>query len=41
VRIETRAGHGGGLPVDKAVAQTADLYAFAAYWTGLKITPAE
>ncbi|QWW70262.1 prolyl oligopeptidase family serine peptidase [Rhizobium sp. WYJ-E13] len=41
VRIETRAGHGSGLPTDKAVAQNADLYAFAAYWTGLKITPAE
>jgi prolyl oligopeptidase len=41
VRIETRAGHGSGLPIDKAIAQTADLYSFAAYWTGLKITPAK
>ncbi|WP_281033684.1 hypothetical protein [Neorhizobium sp. S3-V5DH] len=39
MRIESRAGHGSGLPVDKAVAQNADLYSFAAYWTGLKIKP--
>ncbi len=39
VRIETRAGHGSGLPIDKAVAQNADIFSFAAYWTGLKIAP--
>jgi prolyl oligopeptidase len=39
VRIETRAGHGSGMPVDKAVAQNADIFSFAAYWTGLKIVP--
>ena len=39
VRIETRAGHGSGLPVDKAVAQNAEIFSFAAYWTGLKIVP--
>ncbi|QCL98293.1 prolyl oligopeptidase family serine peptidase [Agrobacterium tumefaciens] len=38
VRIETRAGHGSGLPIDKVVAQTADMFSFAAHWTGLKIT---
>lgn len=37
IRIETRAGHGSGKPTDKIVAETADLWAFAAYWTGLKI----
>lgn len=41
VRVESRAGHGSGLPTDKAVAQNADLYSFAAYWTGLKIKPAK
>lgn len=41
VRIETRAGHGSGLPVDKLIAQTADLYSFAAYWTGLTLKPAK
>lgn len=39
VRIETRAGHGSGLPIDKTVAQNADIFSFAAYWTGLKIAP--
>lgn len=37
VRIETRAGHGRGKPVDKIVEETADMWAFAAKWTGLKI----
>jgi prolyl oligopeptidase len=37
IRIETRAGHGSGKPTDKIVAETADLWAFAAYWTGLSI----
>ncbi len=39
VRIETRAGHGGGKPIDKYIAETADLWAFAAYWTGLAVQP--
>jgi len=39
IRIETRAGHGSGKPVDKQIAEFADLYAFAAKWTGLTITP--
>lgn len=39
IRIETRAGHGSGKPVDKTIAEFADLYAFAARWTGLEITP--
>ncbi|MBX9795288.1 prolyl oligopeptidase family serine peptidase, partial [Sphingomonas sp.] len=39
VRIETRAGHGSGKPTDKVIEETADLWSFAAYWTGLKVAP--
>ncbi|MEG3179812.1 prolyl oligopeptidase family serine peptidase [Sphingomonas sp. LT1P40] len=39
VRIETRAGHGSGKPTDKIIEETADLWAFAAKWTGLAVTP--
>lgn len=35
IRIETRAGHGSGKPVDKIIAEFADMYAFVAQWTGL------
>ncbi|GAA0726945.1 prolyl oligopeptidase family serine peptidase [Sphingomonas japonica] len=38
VRIETRAGHGSGKPTDKVIEETADLWAFAAKWTGLEVT---
>ncbi|MFP3544431.1 prolyl oligopeptidase family serine peptidase [Rhizobium sp. SIMBA_035] len=41
VRIETRAGHGAGMPLDKVIAQHADMWAFAAHWTGLKISPVQ
>lgn len=37
LRVETRAGHGAGLPLDKVVALYADLWAFAAHWTGLEM----
>jgi prolyl oligopeptidase len=37
IRIETRAGHGSGKPTDKIIAEAADLFAFAAKWTGLEI----
>ena len=37
IRVETRAGHGSGKPVDKIIAEAADKYAFAAKWTGLKV----
>ena len=37
VRIETRAGHGSGKPTDKVIEETADLWAFAAKWTGLQV----
>ncbi len=36
IRIETRAGHGSGKPTSKAIDEYADLWAFAAYWTGLQ-----
>lgn len=39
VRIETRAGHGAGKPVDKAIEETADMWAFVAKWTGLNVKP--
>jgi prolyl oligopeptidase len=37
VRIETRAGHGSGKPTDKVIEEAADLWAFAAKWTGLDV----
>ncbi len=37
IRIETRAGHGSGKPTDKIIEEYSDIYAFLAYWTGLKI----
>ncbi|AJP72844.1 prolyl oligopeptidase family serine peptidase [Sphingomonas hengshuiensis] len=37
VRIETRAGHGSGKPTDKIIEEAADLWAFAAKWTGLEV----
>ncbi len=37
VRIETRAGHGSGKPTDKIIEEAADLWAFAAKWTGLTV----
>lgn len=39
IRIETRAGHGSGKPTDKIIEEAADLWAFAARWTGLEIAP--
>ncbi len=40
VRIETRAGHGAGKPTDKIIEETADMWAFAAHWTGLEVKQA-
>jgi prolyl oligopeptidase len=37
IRIETRAGHGSGKPVDKQIDEFADMYGFAAHFTGLKV----
>ncbi len=35
LRVEARAGHGPGKPTDKQVAESADVLAFLAQWTGL------
>ena len=35
IRIETRAGHGSGKPIDKVIAEAADVQAFLAHWSGL------
>ncbi|WP_083005153.1 prolyl oligopeptidase family serine peptidase [Halomonas sp. GT] len=37
LRVETRAGHGAGKPTDMVIEEFADMWAFAAHWTGLKI----
>ena len=39
LRVESRAGHGAGKPVDKLIDEYADSYAFAAHFTGLEIKP--
>jgi prolyl oligopeptidase len=39
IRIETRAGHGGGKPVTKVIEETADEYTFLAKALGMKLTP--
>jgi prolyl oligopeptidase len=36
LRVETRAGHGAGKPLDKVITEAADIWAFAARWTGLE-----
>lgn len=36
LRVETRAGHGAGKPVEKVIAGGADVLAFLGYWTGLR-----
>lgn len=41
LRVETRAGHGAGMPLDKIIAVPADMWAFAAHWTGLAVTPVD
>ena len=39
IRIETRAGHGSGKPTDKVIDSGADVLAFLAYWSGLRVAP--
>ena len=39
LRVETRAGHGAGKPVEKVISSGADVLAFLAYWTGLGTAP--
>lgn len=41
LRVETRAGHGAGKPVDMVIEKTADMWAFAAHWTGLEASRPE
>lgn len=38
LRVETRAGHGAGKPTDMVIEEFADMWAFAAHWTGLEVT---
>lgn len=38
LRVETRAGHGAGTPTGMLIDQFADMWAFAAHWTGLVVT---
>jgi len=40
IRVETRAGHGAGIPTSKRIEEVADRWAFLAYHTGLQL-PAE
>lgn len=37
IRVETRAGHSTGKPIDKIVAEAADQWAFIAKWTGMEV----
>lgn len=37
IRIETKAGHGGGKPLAKQIEETADIYAFIMYNLGMKM----
>jgi prolyl oligopeptidase len=37
IRIETEAGHGAGKPINKVIEEVADMWAFAARWTGLDV----
>lgn len=36
IRIETKAGHGGGMPLDKIIDEYTDIYAFIMYNLGMK-----
>ncbi|MFB0874625.1 MULTISPECIES: prolyl oligopeptidase family protein [unclassified Sphingobium] len=38
LRVESRAGHGSGKPIDKLIDEFADSYSFAARFTGLPIS---
>ena len=39
IRIVTSVGDGASKPLDKVIAEVADMWAFAAQWTGLAIKP--
>lgn len=38
LRIDKRAGHGAGKPTTQVIEEAADMWTFAARWTGLKVT---
>ncbi|MET3649001.1 prolyl oligopeptidase family serine peptidase [Phyllobacterium ifriqiyense] len=37
LRVDTRVGHGTGKPTTKVIEEAADMMAFVAHWTGLKL----
>jgi hypothetical protein len=37
LRIDTRSGHGTGKPTSKVIQEAADMLAFGALWTGLRV----
>lgn len=37
IRIDTKAGHGGGKPLSKQMEETADIYGFIMYQMGMKV----
>jgi prolyl oligopeptidase len=39
IRIETKAGHGGGMPTSKIIDEVTDIYAFI--YTNLDMTPSK
>jgi prolyl oligopeptidase len=39
IRLETRAGHGGGKPTSKQIAESADVWAFVAHALGIEVPP--
>ncbi|ORE85791.1 prolyl oligopeptidase family serine peptidase [Aurantimonas sp. 22II-16-19i] len=41
LRVDRKAGHGSGKAMDKAIAEIADMWAFAAKWTGLKVASSD
>ena len=37
IRIDSKAGHGGGKPLSKQMEETADIYGFIMYQLGMKM----
>ena len=37
IRIDSKAGHGGGKPLSKVMEETADIYGFIMYNMGMKM----